>query len=105
MIKRLFIAAIGAIVVTTGLLLAMDGVTSLFRRESGERYFRINDILPKPPPGRPERPRAIRPPERVEAEVSGPEVRLPIEAPATTGSETPPLEDPRLEPPELRDRE
>ncbi|MDX1562235.1 MAG: hypothetical protein R3305_04885, partial [Gammaproteobacteria bacterium] len=53
---RTLIAAVGAVVVTGALLLAMDTVTSLFERNSGQRYFSISDILPRPDPGRPERP-------------------------------------------------
>ncbi|HUF71620.1 MAG TPA: hypothetical protein VMR74_01845 [Gammaproteobacteria bacterium] len=104
MITRLMVAAVGAIIVTAGLLLAMDAVTSLFRSQSGERYFRITDILPKLPPGRPERPGALRPPERVEPELTPAEPSLPIEVPAGIDREAPPLESPALEPPEPRER-
>lgn len=105
MITRLLVAAVGAIIVTVGLLLAMDAATSLFRGQSGERYFRITDILPKLPPGRPERPRTLRPPERVEPELTTPEPSLPIEAPAEIDREAPPLESPTIEQPELRERQ
>jgi hypothetical protein len=104
MITRLLVAAVGAIIITVGLLLAMDAVTSLFRVQSGERYFRITDILPKLPPGRPERPQALRPPERVEPELTAPEPSLPIETPVGIDREAPPVESPPIEPPELRER-
>jgi hypothetical protein len=104
MITRLLIAAVGAVIVTVGLLLAMDTVTSLFRSQSGERLFRITDILPKPPPGRPERPEVFRPPERVESERRTPEPDLPIGVPPAVERE-PPLQSPAIEPPALDERE
>jgi len=65
MIVRVVIAITGAIIVTSSLLLGMDSLTSLFENESGERYFRITDVLPKPEPGRPQRPAAAaRQPQR-----------------------------------------
>ena len=58
MLARIAIAAVGALIVTGGLLLSMDALTSLWDNRSGERFFRITDILPKPELGRPERPQA-----------------------------------------------
>jgi hypothetical protein len=101
MIARLLIAVTGAVIITAGLLLGMDTVTSLFRNQTGERYFRITDILPKAPPGRPERPPVLRQPARVEQEIARPGTGLPIEAPAAVDRDTPPLDAPALEPPQL----
>ena len=58
MIYRLSVALLGAIVITSGLLLGMDKVTAVFRSQSGERYFRITDVLPRAERGRPDRPSA-----------------------------------------------
>jgi hypothetical protein len=55
MILRVFIALVGAAVVTVGLLLGMNAVTSLFRERTGERVFRIMDVE-RAKVGRPERP-------------------------------------------------
>lgn len=60
MIFRVFVALIGAMVITGGLLLGMDKVTSIFRDQSRERYYRITDVLPTPERGRPDRPEAVR---------------------------------------------
>lgn len=99
MITRLLIAAVGAIVVTAGLLLGMDAVTSLFRSDTGERYFRITDVLPKPPPGRPQRPETVgRSPQRVELEAASPDAELEIEAPAAVDTDAPQLQAPTIEP-------
>lgn len=82
MIARVAVAITGAVVVTGALLLAMDTLTSLFENERGERYFRIHDVLEKPPPGRPERPQAARrQPQQPEAETVDPDTSVPIEAP------------------------
>jgi hypothetical protein len=63
MLGRMVIAIVGALVITAGLFLAMDAATGLFRERDLQRYFRITDILPKPEPGRPERPgEVVRPP-------------------------------------------
>lgn len=101
MITRLLIAATGAIIVTVGLLLAMDKAISLFREESGERYFRITDVLPKPPPGRPERPGAgERQPELAAPAIGRSDAALPIEPPVAAGAEAPALSGPAIELPE-----
>jgi len=87
MIYRVFFAVLGAIVVTTSLLLAMEKVTSVFRERDTTKYFRITDILERPDPGRPERPASPRRlPAAPEAEVSLPAPRIPLEAPAAAPS-------------------
>jgi hypothetical protein len=104
MIARVFIAVVGAIVVTGCLLLAMESLTTLFENERGERYFRITDILPKPDPGRPERPQAARrPPNQPAPEVLTPDAAVPIEAPGAIELEAPPVATPGIELPELPD--
>ena len=96
MISRILIAAVGAIVITAGLLLTMDHLISLFREDSGERFFRITDVLPKPDPGRPERPApASRQPALERQQLSNPDAALTIEAPAIT-TETPTLLGPAI---------
>jgi len=103
MIARLSIAIAGAIVITVALLLAMRTFTTLFRDDSGERYFRITDILPKPPPGRPERPQArSRSPERFDPGIENPDATLSIQAPTVPGADRPALEEPAIEPPSSR---
>jgi len=100
MILRLLVALVGAAIVTTGLLLGMDAVTSLFREEDGERLYRITDILPRPAPGRPERPApAQRQPDvpEAEAEVGLPGESMPVELPQ--GFAAPDPSPPQLEPP------
>lgn len=98
MIGRVLIATVGALVITAGLLLAMDSVTSLFENRSGERYFRISDVLPKPDPGRPERPRAgTRAPELAGPESSKPDPTVPIETPTLLDSDRPQLLEPEVE--------
>lgn len=90
MIGRMLIAIAGALIITAGLLLAMDSVTSLFENRSGERYFRITDVLPRPDPGRPERPRpGSRAPASVELESSAPDTSVPIETPTLPDSDRP----------------
>ncbi|MGD8340706.1 MAG: hypothetical protein PVH89_07975 [Gammaproteobacteria bacterium] len=99
MILRVLIAAMGAIIVTGGLLLAMDSLTSLFENRSGERYFRITDILPKPEPGRPERPpAAARQPAGLATESANPETVLPVELPEIPEA-VPTLTEPEIIPP------
>jgi hypothetical protein len=99
MILRVFIALIGAVVITSGLLLGMDAVTSLFREEDGSRYYRITDILPRPDPGRPERPQpAARQPDAPEAELSLPDAQLRLQLPEDLEVEDGPAR-PELEPP------
>lgn len=102
MIVRVFIALIGAAIVTTGLLLGMDYLTSLFRERTGERVFRITDVLPRAEPGRPERP----PPRELEPDVPTSPTELPSadiapeppRAPASPPSTTIPA--PAIEPPQ-----
>jgi hypothetical protein len=82
MILRVFVALLGAIVVTGSLLLGMDALTSMFRERDGQRYFRITDILPRPEPGRPERPApAARQPSAPETETVLPQNPLTIDLP------------------------
>jgi len=100
MIGRILIATTGALIVTAGLLLAMDSLTSLFEDESRERYFRITDVLPKPDPGRPDRPRAgVRAPDSVEIESGELAITVPIEAPAELDTEVRGLVGPEVETP------
>lgn len=102
MFARVAIAVAGALVVTGALLLTMDSLVSLFENERGERYFRIHDVLQKPEPGRPERPRAQRrPPDQPEAAVTSPDSAVPIETPDEIDLATPPLTSPAIELPEL----
>ena len=99
MIARLLIAAAGAIIITATLLLGMKTVTALFRNDSGERYFRITDILPKAPPGRPERPEAqSRPPARIEPGAETPDAALTIDSPAAPTVLPPTLQGPEIDP-------
>ena len=101
MILRVLIAACGALIVTGGLLLAMDSVTSLFENRSGERFFRITDVLPKPDPGRPERPAAARrQPPGLQTEAADTETVLPIELPEIPETAAPELSGPELTLPE-----
>jgi hypothetical protein len=101
MIARLSIAIAGAIIITIALLLGMRTFTTLFRDDTGERYFRITDILPKPPPGRPERPQALsRSPERIDPGIENPDATLSIQAPTAPGAARPALEGPAIESPE-----
>ncbi len=82
MLLRLLTAAAGALIVTGGLLLAMDNVTSLFENRPNERFFRITDILPRPDPGRPVRPSARPlPPETSELEPEETDAAIAIESP------------------------
>jgi hypothetical protein len=101
MIARVAIAIAGAVVVTGALLLAMDTLTSLFENERGERYFRITDVLEKPPPGRPERPQAARrQPEQPEAAVDNPDASVPVDAPDAIEVPNAPVSAPSLELPD-----
>jgi len=98
MIARVAIAIAGAVVVTGALLLAMDSLTSLFENERGERYFRITDVLEKPPPGRPERPQAARrQPDQPEAAIESPDATLPVDPPDAIEVPTAPVSAPSLE--------
>jgi hypothetical protein len=104
MIARVAIAVVGAVVVTGALLLTMDTLISLFENERGERYFRITDVLEKPDPGRPERPRAARrQPNQPEAESASPNASVPIEAPEDIDIPTPSVSSPGIELPEPPD--
>jgi len=101
MIVRVVIAITGAIIVTSSLLLGMDSLTSLFENESGERYFRITDVLPKPEPGRPQRPAAAaRQPQRPEPEFLNPDTALPIVVPEAIDTQVPPVRGPDIELPD-----
>jgi hypothetical protein len=97
MFARVAIAVAGALVVTGALLLTMDSLISLFENERGERYFRIHDVLQKPEPGRPERPRAQRrPPDQPEAPITSPDSAVPIETPDEIDLPSPAIELPEL---------
>jgi hypothetical protein len=101
MFSRIAIAALGALLVTGGLLLSMDALTSLFENRSGERFFRITDVLPRPDPGRPERPGAgQRAPDTGIEEDRDPNATLPIEAPAGPDQRLPELTGPEIPEPE-----
>lgn len=101
MLTRIAIAAVGAVVITGGLLLSMDALTSLFENRSGERYFRITDVLPRPDPGRPERPQpGQRQPDTGIEEVSDPDATLPIDAPSGPDRLPPALTVPDIPDPE-----
>lgn len=83
MLARILIALVGAAIVTAGLLLTMDSVTSILRNQDLPRYFRISDILPKPEPGRPTRPAELgRQPAVPSTELGTPDSRIEIEVPA-----------------------
>ena len=102
MIARVVIAFVGAIIVTGSLLLAMDSLTSLFNNERGERYFRISDILERPDPGRPERPRpAARQPEQQEFAITDLDTTVPIEVPAPEEAEALSVPAPEIDPPNI----
>lgn len=80
MIYRVLIALLGAVVITSGLLLGMDAVTSMFRDRDDSRYYRITDILPRRVPGRPERPApGQRQPDIPAAELSLPDAQITLE--------------------------
>ncbi len=77
MIARVFIALIGAVLITGTLLLAMNSVTTVFRERDGARFFRISDVIVRPDDGRPERPAPVLPqPDRPEADIELPSRRL-----------------------------
>lgn len=101
MIGRVLIAAVGALIVTAGLLLSMDAVTSLFRSQNGERFYRITDVLPKPERGRPERPApARRQPEFERETFTGTDQEVPIEVPEALEPQPSTLPLPAIELPE-----
>jgi len=64
MISRMLIAIVGALVITTGLLLGMDAVTSVFRERSTTKMYRISDVVRRDRSGRPDMP---EPPTRLPA--------------------------------------
>lgn len=83
MIIRSLLAVLGALAITVTLLLAMDSVVSVFREDSGERYFRIGDVLARPDSGRPDRPAPVaRQPETTLPEESDIDVSVTVEAPS-----------------------
>lgn len=101
MLSRIAIAAVGALLVTGGLLLSMDALTSMFENRSGERYFRITDILPKPEPDRPERPGpGQRQPDTGIEDVRDANATLPVEPPADPDRRLPELTGPDIPEPE-----
>jgi hypothetical protein len=64
MVLRVVIALVGAVVITAGLLLGMDAVTSVVREVDYHRYYRISDVFARPADRKPDRPEAReRPPE------------------------------------------
>jgi hypothetical protein len=96
MITRILLAVVGAILITAGLLFTMDSLTTVFRPDSGERFFRITDILPRLEPDRPIRPPpAERTPETTAPRYAEPEVNVAIE----------PTDPEAVIPPEFLDRE
>lgn len=102
MITRVATAIVGAVVVTGSLLLIMDSLTSLFENERVERYFRITDVLQKPEPGRPERPRAARPPpDGPQGNGANPDGQGQIETPDAGEIESPPIAAPAIDRPQL----
>jgi len=64
MFLRICVALIGAVVITTGLLLGMDAVTDVFRERSSEKMYRISDVIRRDRSGRPDLP---EPPTRLPA--------------------------------------
>ena len=56
MASRLLIALLGALVITTTLLLGMDYVTTILREHSGPRMYRISDVIMRDRSGRPDMP-------------------------------------------------
>jgi hypothetical protein len=56
MIFRIAIALVGALAVTCSLLLGMDALTTVFREQSGQRMYRISDVIRRDRSGRPEMP-------------------------------------------------
>lgn len=100
MIARVVVAITGAVIVTAVLLLGMDALTSVFRNHSAEKYFRITDVLPKPPPGRPKRPEdRAPPPSPTVPEAVNPDASVTIEAPEAPTTQSPRLAAPEIEPP------
>ena len=92
MFARMVIAVVGAVVVTTCLLLIMDSATSAFRDRNLERFFRITDILPRPDPGRPVRPEGLgRQPAVPRPDSGASDVRIDIEAPVAPAAPDPGL--------------
>ena len=61
MILRLLAAGLGAIAVTSVLLLGMDAVTDVFRERSDQRMYRISDVIRRDRSGRPEMPETPAP--------------------------------------------
>ena len=100
MIARILVAMVGAVVITSTLLLGMDAITSIFRERDTARYYRISDVQLRQP-GRPDRPEPVpQQPEVPEAGLGLPPGRITIERPtapdAATGAPAR-LEAPRLE--------
>lgn len=89
MLFRLLAAVCGAVIITTGLFLVMETLTSLWRNQDRERVFRIDDVLSKPEPGRPERPAPL---ER-QPELPGTDFVSPADsaAPVSDGPGMPPI--------------
>ncbi len=52
MFSRVLLAVLGAVVITIGLLLLMDDVTSRYLLRDPTSYFRITDYIPAPDRGR-----------------------------------------------------
>jgi hypothetical protein len=106
MLTRVILAAVGAVIITGGILLGMSGFVDAFRKRDAVRYFTITDILPRPERGRPERPAdAQLPPERRTPAYEGERGRLTLEAPAEPeiGSPAPAAPRPSLDTPERAD--
>jgi hypothetical protein len=82
MILRVLLSLVGAVVITSSLLLGMDAVTSIFRERDTTRYYRISDVQLRSNDGRPDRPAPVPLlPETPESAVELPSSRVDIEAP------------------------
>jgi hypothetical protein len=91
MVRRLFVALVGAVVITGGMLLGMSGIVDAFRNRDPTRYFSITNIISRPAQGRRERPGDIvRAPERRTPAYEGEASDIPLETPEEPALETPP---------------
>jgi hypothetical protein len=86
MIARLFIAIVGAAVITAAILLGMSGFATAYKNRGGDKLYLITNILPRPERGRPERPPdAALPPGRTRADFEAGDTRLRVEGLTETG--------------------
>lgn len=104
MAYRVFLALVGAVIITAGMLLGMRAVTSLFEQADYHRYYRITDVFARPWDQRPDRPEdRPRPPPSpaLTSDVPDSDVPVPpprIENPAPLAPASLPA--PAIEPPE-----